>query len=60
MTCLQKVARTLDILEISQIKKPGPVLATDEEVPDLEIAVAKSFLYYGCDKQQQTGSNICK
>ena len=43
MTCLQKVERTLDILEISQIKKPGLVLATDEEVPDFEISVANFF-----------------
>ena len=43
MTCLQKVERTLDILEVSQNKKPGLVLATGEEVPALEIAVAKSF-----------------
>ena len=43
MTCLRKVERTLDILEISQIKKPGLVLATDEEVPDLKIGVAKSI-----------------
>ena len=40
MTCLQKVERTLDVLEISQIKK---VLATDEEVPDFEISVANFF-----------------
>ena len=40
MTCLQKVERTLDVLEISQIKKPGLVLAMDEEVPDFEISVA--------------------
>ena len=43
MTCLQKVERTLDVLEISQIKKPGLVLATDEEVPDFEISVANFF-----------------
>ena len=43
MTCLQKVERTLDVLEISQIKKPGLVLAADEEVPDFEISVANFF-----------------
>ena len=43
MTCLRKVERTLDILKISQIKKPGLVLTTDEEVPDLKIGVAKSI-----------------
>ena len=44
MTCLQKVERTLDVLEISQIKKPGLVLATDEEVPDFDIFAANFFL----------------
>ena len=46
MTCLQKVERTLDVLEISQIKKPGLVLATDEEVPDFEISVANFFVVW--------------
>ena len=45
MTCLRKVERTLDILEILQIKKPGLVLATDEEVPDLDTFVAKSVIF---------------
>ena len=54
MTCLRKVERTLDILEISQIKKPGLVLATDEEVPDLKITVAKSiFVFMANNKQDQ-------
>ena len=44
MTCLQKVERTLDVLEISQIKKPGLVLATDKEVADFEISLAIFFL----------------
>ena len=42
--------------EVLQNKKPGLVLATGEEVPVLEIAVAKSFFVLWL---RQTGSNIC-